>query len=114
MSAVSTKDSAKFFLKRFLEKNPAYTLNSGAVRKFEKLCELADLLDEEFGAKDIQVRSEENFGVVSVDLFDVEFSRGRSHPFFEYIKSADFLNFSKGGEDTLRIQFGVRDLWLKV
>lgn len=83
-----------------------------AAANFIVLSELADILVREFGAKRVRLdaASEEDDGTISVDTDEVTFERGCSHPFFEYIKYADFLNFLETSDGLLRVTFGVKDL----
>ena len=48
---------------------------------------------------------------ISLCIDEVIFDFGREHPFFEYIKNADYLRFSKSKHDGLKIEYGVHDVW---
>lgn len=115
MPTTSTKAIAKNSLDKTADDNPGIKLNRDAEKKFYSLCELADIIDEEFGSDKIRIGVDDSgtYGVISVDTDEVVFENGRSHQFFEYLKFADFLSFSKTKSGLLRIQFGVKNLWVR-
>lgn len=93
-----------------------FEINKEMVPRFLDLCDLADLLYDEFdGEGDIllQIDAGDTSGIVAVDIPDLLLEKGITHPFFTHIKSADVLRFSKEN-DLLRIQFGIKDLWVKL
>ena len=82
--------------------------------RFIQLCVLTDILGNEVkgGSADIIVSPDCGFAKVELYVDDIVFDYGREHPFFEYIKNADFLRFSKSKHDGLKIEYGVNDLWV--
>lgn len=116
MSSTSTQERASDALNKIVEREPhGYKIDTDVQKKFIALCELADVLDGEFNAEGVQINIEPSgvHGVVFVDVYDVVFEYGRTHRFFELVKSADFLSFSKTKSGMLRISFGVKDLWVR-
>jgi len=115
MPTTNTQVEAKRILDKFTKASSGYKVDADAQKRFMTLCELADILDEEFCADGIQINAEPNgkHGVICVDTDEVLFEHGRSHKFFEYVKSADFLSFSKTKSGMLRFSFGVKDLWVR-
>jgi len=92
-----------------------YAINAEAYERLMNLCELADMLFEEFSADpiDIQISMSQAYGAILIYTDDLIFKRGRSHPFFTSIKDADFLKFSKSDSGMLQTKFGVNNLWVK-
>lgn len=92
-----------------------YELVEPAKTRFLSLCDLADMMDEEFGSDDISIEVEPTglSGTICFDTDEVTFEYGQSHPFFQYIRCADLVRFSKSEDSMLRIQFIVKDLWVK-
>lgn len=115
MPTTNTQVEAKRMLDKFTKATSGYKVDAAAQKRFMTLCELADILDEEFCADGVQISAEPNgkHGVICVDTDEVVFEYGRSHKFFEFVKSADFLSFSKTKSGMLRISFGVKDLWVR-
>nr|DAX24621.1 MAG TPA: hypothetical protein [Caudoviricetes sp.] len=115
MATTNTKVVAKNELDKFAMEEKGVRVNTDSEARLFRLCDLADLLDDEFGSENIQVsvKPSELHGVVCVDTDEVLFDGGRSHLFFEYLKSSDFLHFSKTKSGMLRICFGVKDLWVR-
>lgn len=115
MPTTNTQVEAKHMLDKFTKASSGYKVDTDAQKRFMTLCELADILDEEFCAGGIQINADPNgkHGVICVDTDEVVFEHGRSHKFFEFVKSADFLSFSKTKSGMLRISFGVKDLWVR-
>lgn len=113
MSGTAAEVVAKRTVEQFVKSIPGLKANHEALKRFYLLCKLADELGEEFDAEDVQIGTDPTRGFVSIDVFDIEFSNGRSHYFFEHIKAADFLSFSKSKNNMLRIQFGVNGLWVR-
>lgn len=116
MPTTNTQVEAKHMIDKFTKAYPNQKVDVAAQKRFFLLCELADILDEEFCADRIQINAEPNgrHGVICVDTDEVLFEHGRSHKFFEYVKSADFLSFSKTKSGMLRVSFGVKDLWVSM
>lgn len=113
MERKSIKETAMQLLEELCKNVPlGYSVQKDAAFKYINLAELADALIDEFGADNIflDAASETDDGFIYVDTDEVIFEHGRTHPFFEYIKSADFLNFLKGDNGSLRIKFGVKGL----
>lgn len=115
MPTTNTQVEAKHMLDKFTKVGSGYKVDADALKRFMTLCTLADILDEEFCADRIQINAEPNgeHGAICVDTAEVLFEHGRSHMFFELVKSADFLSFSKTKSGMLRISFGVKDLWVR-
>ncbi|WP_196032331.1 hypothetical protein [Flavonifractor plautii] len=115
MPAANTEMAAREKICEFGKKNQNLKVCRGAEERFLRLCELADVLGEEFGTEQIRVNidNETSDGVICVDTDDLVFEYGRSHPFYEYIKQSDFLHFSKTKSGMLRTCFGVRGLWVE-
>ena len=92
-----------------------YELSEQARVRFLNLCDLADMMEEEFDSEDISLEVEPSglSGTICFDTDEVVFEHGQSHPFFKYIKNADLVRFSKTEGDLLRIQFIVKDLWVR-
>ena len=90
-----------------------FKLNVESYDRLFKLCELAEILYKEFSAEDTEIKAfpEEINGEIIIVVEELVFDLGRSHQFFNYIKEADFLNFSKTTDGFLKISFGVYDLW---
>ena len=97
------------YKKEYKEK---FKLNVESYDRLFKLCKLAEILSEEFVAERVEVkaRPEEVNGEVNILMDELIFEHGRSHEFFDCIKEADFLNFSKV-DGLLKVSFGVYDLW---
>lgn len=89
-----------------------FRVQKESATNFIVLSELADILLREFGTQKVTLdaASELNDGTIFVDTDEVIFENGCSHPFFKYIKYADFLTFSKTSDGLLRVAFGVKDL----
>jgi len=92
-----------------------YELKHGAYQRFLTLCELADALNEEFGVDEIQIdmMPGASCGSVVIETDEFIFEHGRTHPFFEYIKAADSMSFSKSNTGSLRLRLVVKDLWVE-
>lgn len=114
MPTTNTQVEARCMLDKFEKTSSGYKIDADVQKRFITLCELADILDDEFCADKIQINVEPNgkHGVICVDTDEVVFEHGRSHKFFEFVKSADFLSFSKTKSGMLRVSFGVKDLWV--
>lgn len=107
------KETAMKLLEALCQNLPTgFRVRREAAANFIVLSELADVLAQEFGAKRVRLdaASETDAGTIFVDTDEVIFEKGCSHPFFEYIKYAEFLNFSETSDGSLRITFGVKDL----
>jgi len=91
-----------------------YDLNAEQHRKILCLCRLVDTLSDEFSASaiDIQVAPNDVCGAIHLYTDELIFEHGRSHQFFDDIKEADFLSFSKSKSGELQLRFGVNDLWV--
>lgn len=89
-----------------------YHVEKDAAARYIHLAELTDVLIEEFGSSKVSLdaASEMDHGFIHFDTDELIFEHGRSHPFYEYIKSSDFLSFSNPGNDQLRITYGVKNL----
>ena len=112
----SMRETAMGLLDKLCENVPlGYSVHKDAALKYIKLAELADILVEEFGSSKVTMDAASDLtdGIIHFDTDEVIFEHGRSHPFYEYIKSSDFLSFSNAGNDQLRITFGVKDLVVK-
>jgi len=109
----SIKETAMELLETLGQNLPCgFQVRREAAANFIVLGELADVLVQEFGAKRVRLdaASESDAGTILVDTDEVIFEKGCSHPFFEHIKYAEFLNFSETPDGLLRVKFGVRDL----
>lgn len=115
MATTNTKVMAKNELDKFAREESVLKVDINAESRLFRLCELADLLADEFGSEEIQVsvKPSELHGVICIDTDEVMFDAGRSHQFFEYLKSSDFLHFSKTKSGMLRVCFSVKDLWVR-
>ena len=116
MPTTNTQIEAKNLLAKLAKANSQkHRVDAEVEKKFLHLCELADILGDEFGAEEIQIIAEPSglHGLVFIDTDEVIFDNGRSHQFFEYLKSADLLGFSKTKTGMLRIRLGVKDLWVR-
>jgi hypothetical protein len=92
-----------------------HDLNPEAFDRLLSLCDFADAFAEEILADSIDIKlSPDNVTcTVFVNTDEIIFEHGRSHVFFERIKAADFLGFSKGKKGMLQMRFGVNNLWVK-
>jgi hypothetical protein len=93
-----------------------YTLNYEGYKKMLYLCELFDLMAEELSAEAFALRMtpEERFsGTMTFEVDDLILLNGRKHTFFDSVKCADRLKFSKSKSEALQIEFTVNDLWVK-
>ena len=88
-----------------------YILNEGQFAKLMTLCEFVDLYGAELGVKKMTIDA--NLGRISLEMFDVIFDCGVTHPFFSYIKNAEYLSFKKAN-DGICVTLGVERLWSKV
>jgi len=113
---VSQKSEIQEVIKEYEKKNKGkYNLNIGQYHKFLSLCELADILCDEFEIEevDIQVEPSSGFGTVCLEADEVVFENGRRHEFFRLIQSSDYLRFAKSKNGAIEIHFGVKELWLR-
>lgn len=113
MSEVRTEIVAREEMGKYIKRG--FKTKIEAETKLLRLCELADLLKDEFDAEEVKVgvNPSEMYGIICVETDEVIFEDGRSHQFFDYLKLSDFLHFSKSDSGMLRICFGVKDLWVK-
>lgn len=88
-----------------------FILNEGQFAKLMKLCEFVDLCGEELGVEDMTIDA--GLGRISLKMFDVVFDHGTTHPFFSYIKYAEYLSFKKEN-DGICLTMGVERLWAKI
>ena len=117
-SDVMSVDNTKVVANKTLDRidSDGFCLCAEAKAKLLQLCELADMLNEEFGASNgvtLSVDPSRLHGAIFIDVDEVVFNNGISHEFFKYIRGSDFLCFTKSPSDMVRIQFGVKDLWVK-
>lgn len=109
-----TREIANRLLQDEITKDPGkYQMSTKAYRKLMTLCDLADTLCDEFDADGINVLlTPENGmeGIIQVDLAEMSFGPGNTHPFFTMIQSADYVGFSTydGG---VRLSLMVNNLW---
>lgn len=91
-----------------------WALQSAAFSRLQILAGLAGSLtaDETDYNANVVVSPEKGTGEIFVEVFDLILERGRSHPLFTAMKSADFMDFSATSGNIL-IHFGVTDLWRK-
>ena len=77
--------------------------------KLVRLCELVDVLNDEEGVEQVAVAYEKNPSLISfiIDVDELVFQNGRAHSFFEYIKSANVMSFSKSSNDGISVKLGV-------
>lgn len=114
MPNTSSAETACKLVEQFKSTCKDFSVNTEAYHKLLCLCELADIVSEEFCGDIIAVQTEPTNKKWSVVLKvdDIVFENGRSHRFFKLIKNADYLSFSKSKDGMLRIEFGVKDLWV--
>ena len=91
-----------------------YTVNRGSFRRLLRLCDLTDKLSSEFSVCSVQILAlpEDIHATLCFHTDELIFGQGRSHPFFDCIKDADFLGFSKAEDGMLKVSFGICDLWV--
>lgn len=114
MPTGKAKDVAETMLKASAQFSGKHKLDEAARDRFLTLCDLTEIIADEFGAEEIQfrIKPEDQCGEIFFETDEFIFENGRSHPFFEYIKAADFLNISKAKSGMLKVRFGVKDLWV--
>ena len=88
-----------------------FILNEGQFAKLMTLCEFVDLYGAELGVKKMTIDA--NLGRISLEMFDVIFDCGVTHPFFSYSKNAEYLSFKKAN-DGICVTLGVERVWSKV
>ena len=91
-----------------------FGLDAKVHQRLLRLCELAEILSDEFYAEstDIQISPGEKCGTIHLNVGELVFEHGRSHPFFDLTKNADFFTFSNAEDGLLQVTFGVQDLWV--
>lgn len=91
-----------------------FSVKTKSYRKLLYLCELADIISDEFCGDIITIQTEptnKRWSVI-LEVDDLVFERGRRNEFFRLVQNADYLSFSKSGNGKLRVEFGVKDLWV--
>lgn len=91
-----------------------FMLDRDQFNRFMSLCELADMIVDEFDGKlsTVVVDPALRNGMISIDLPEIILEDGRRHPFFTHLKQADFLRFTNKSADMMSIQLGVNNLWI--
>ena len=89
-------------------------MSENVLARAARLCDLAEMLGEEFGAVDFaaMVSNITESLTLSVDAPEVTFEWGRSHPFFKKIPDADRVVFSKiKNENGVKVSLIINDIW---
>lgn len=83
------------------------------ISRVEDICDLCEGLAEEFCAVDFEavVSNALSCIILSVDAPDMLFQFGRSHQFFEAIKSVDRVSFSATRDNGIHVAFRIDDIW---
>lgn len=95
------------------EKSYRKKIKDDVVNRVTEICDLCEGLAEEFCAVDFDavVSNALSCIVLSVDAPDMLFQFGRSHQFFESIKSVDRVSFSATHDNGIHIAFRIDDIW---
>jgi hypothetical protein len=93
-----------------------YCINTEAYQRLLRLCDFADAFAKDCLADTVGINAipSQLSGTVYINTDEVIFEHGRSHMFFDRIKDADFLGFSKAKNGMLQVRFGVNNLWVEI
>lgn len=95
------------------EKNYRKKVRGDVADRVAEICDLCEGLAEEFCAVDFEavVSNALSCIVLSVDAPDMTLYYGRSHQFFEAIKSVDRVSFSATRDNGIHVAFRIDDIW---
>lgn len=86
-------------------------LNEGQFSRLLKLCELADVMNEEDGIENFAANAE--LGQISFEIPVLTIKDSRSSQFLTCMKNADYTSVRETG-GVLRLVMGVERLWSKI
>lgn len=111
----TTRENALEYLETCVEQQSGYELSLYGKERLLHICDLVDLLyaESEGNKVEIYVDPSKTFGMVFLYVSDIILQGGRTHPFFEFGKFSDYIDFKKSAKNEIRVGFMVKNLWIK-
>lgn len=90
-----------------------FKISQDTVRKLNDVCDGVDKLVSEIECEIVQADIDRNEKSLRITIVcdELELHGGRTNPFFSLIMLLDSFSFSKCGDESLRIELDVKNIW---